>query len=117
MGAREGAHCGTRHHHWEKDGRFVPTSHNLEVPFVKRTEYQVLGAEAGDDHVSLLDGDNTKDDLTLPNVAKPGDPEPTDDDKKLAKEIIDLMAEGEKTVTVVVQAACGMEKIVQVKTS
>merc|ERR1712190_468043 len=85
-----------------------PTSHNLEVPFVKRTEYQVLGAEAGDDHVSLLDGDNTKDDLTLPNVAKPGDPEPTDDDKKLAKEIIDLMAEGEKTVTVVVQAACGM---------
>merc|ERR1739841_63781 len=46
-----------------------PTSHNLEVPFVKRTEYQVLTADEGSGEVSLLlESGETKDDLNLPNV-------------------------------------------------
>merc|ERR1719216_59623 len=32
-----------------------PTSHNLEVPFVKRTEYQLLTADADSGEVSLLE--------------------------------------------------------------
>merc|ERR1711990_596194 len=31
-----------------------PTSHNVEVPFVKRTEYQLLAADADEGNVSLL---------------------------------------------------------------
>merc|ERR1711920_808735 len=31
-----------------------PTSHNLEVPFVKRTEYQVLTADPDSGEISLL---------------------------------------------------------------
>merc|ERR1711988_946927 len=31
-----------------------PTSHNLEVPFVKRTEYQLLAADPDEGNVSLL---------------------------------------------------------------
>merc|ERR1711862_283926 len=44
-----------------------PTSHNLEVPFVKKTEYQVLDANKDDGQVSLLkeDGETTHD-LSLP---------------------------------------------------
>merc|ERR1719362_1044012 len=43
-----------------------PASHNMEVPFVKRTEYQLLTADADSGEVSLLleDG-STKDDLNL----------------------------------------------------
>merc|ERR1740127_220549 len=41
-----------------------PTSHNLEVPFVKRTEYQVLSADPSSGEVSLLtEAGDTKDDL------------------------------------------------------
>merc|ERR1712211_112606 len=31
-----------------------PTSHNLEIPFVKKIEYQVLSADADSGEVSLL---------------------------------------------------------------
>merc|ERR1712118_57944 len=45
-----------------------PTSHNVEVPFVKRTEYQVLMADADTGNVSLLlESGETKDDLNLPD--------------------------------------------------
>merc|ERR1711874_464079 len=59
-----------------------PSSHNLDVPFVVKTEYQVLTADEDTGEVSLLkeDGD-TKDDLNLPTFFKSG--EPTDDDKKV----------------------------------
>ena len=40
-----------------------PTSHNLEVPFVKRTEYQLLNADPDSGEVSLLlESGDTKDD-------------------------------------------------------
>nr|ABI14278.1 translation elongation factor P [Pfiesteria piscicida]ABI14279.1 translation initiation factor 5A [Pfiesteria piscicida] len=90
-----------------------PTSHNLDVPFVKRTEYQVLSADADSGEVSLLMEDgSTKDDLNLPTFVKVG--EPTDEDKKCTSELLEGMEAG-KNVVVIVQAACGEEKIVTVK--
>merc|ERR1719362_2590272 len=64
-----------------------PASHNMEVPFVKRTEYQLLTADADSGEVSLLleDG-STKDDLNLPTFVQLG--EPTEEDKKCTEEIL-----------------------------
>merc|ERR1711862_662230 len=43
-----------------------PTSHNLEVPFVKKVEYQCMSADKDTGEVSLLCEDgSTKDDLNL----------------------------------------------------
>merc|ERR1711920_1130201 len=93
-----------------------PTSHNLEVPFVKRVELQVLDANKETGEVSLLlnDDGETKDDLNLPDRVQQG--EPTDDDKKVTQELLDGMEKG-VTVTAIVLQACGMEKIIAVKTS
>jgi len=92
-----------------------PTSHNLEVPFVKRTEYQLLAADPDSGEVSLLlESGETKDDLNLPTFVKVG--EPTEDDKKCVQEILQGVDDG-KNVTVVVQSACGEEKIIQCKTT
>merc|ERR1712107_630354 len=61
-----------------------PTSHNVEVPFVKRTEFQLLTADESTGEVSLLlESGETKDDLNLPTFKAIG--EPTDDDKKLSE--------------------------------
>merc|ERR1712137_490629 len=90
-----------------------PTSHNVEVPFVKRTEYQLLNADADSGEVSLLLEDGgTKDDLNLPTVVTQG--EPTEDDKKVQDEIMKLFEAGDTTI-VKVLSACGIEKIVAVK--
>jgi len=91
-----------------------PSSHNVDVPFVKRTEFQCLTADPNSGEVSLLleDG-STKDDLNLPEFVKIG--EPTDDDKKVSAEIVAEVEKGEKTVLVAVLSACGQEKIVGVK--
>jgi len=91
-----------------------PTSHNLEIPFVKKIEYQVLSADPDSGEVSLLDeSGSTKDDLNLPTFNTVGDP--TDEDKKIAKELVDEMEKGEKTVMAIVQSACGKEKIIGTK--
>merc|ERR1711994_890665 len=92
-----------------------PTSHNLDVPFVKRVEYQVLSADADEGTVSMLKDPNsgeTKDDLNLPTIVTTG--EPTDDDKKVSEELLKGLDDG-KTVIAIVQSACGVEKIIQVK--
>mmetsp|Transcript_69004 Transcript_69004/g.159911 ORF Transcript_69004/g.159911 Transcript_69004/m.159911 type:complete len:171 (+) Transcript_69004:67-579(+) len=90
-----------------------PTSHNLEVPFVKRTEYQLLDADFDNGQVSLLLEDGgTKEDLNLPTFVTTG--EPTEDDVKVQDEIKKGLADG-KSLLVAVLAACGMEKIVGVK--
>ena len=58
-----------------------PAGHNLDVPFVKRTELQLLTADGDSGEVSLLLEDGTtKDDLNLPTFVQIG--EPTDQDKK-----------------------------------
>merc|ERR1719240_2281733 len=70
-----------------------PASHNVSVPFVTKTEYQVLTADPDSGEVSLLKDDGTtKDDLNLPIFVKIG--EPTQEDKKLSKEIVDLTEKG-----------------------
>merc|ERR1711862_229826 len=90
-----------------------PTSHNLEVPFVKRTEFQVLNADENTGEVSLLlESGETKDDLFLPTFVKQG--EPTDDDKRVTKEICEYF-DGGKNTFVIVLSACGEEKIIESK--
>merc|ERR1712154_293451 len=90
-----------------------PTSHNLEVPFVKRTEYQLLTADGDSGEVSLLmESGETKDDLNLPTFVKVG--EPTEDDGKVVKDILDGQEKGDD-MTVIVLEACGMEKIIACK--
>merc|ERR1711879_1042472 len=92
-----------------------PTSHNLEAPFVKRTEYQLLTADPDSGEVSLLlENGETKDDLNLPTFVTVG--EPTEDDKKLTEEILKWLDEG-KDFQVIVLSACGQEKIIQTKAS
>merc|ERR1712203_435539 len=90
-----------------------PASHNVSVPFVKRTEFQLLNADEDTGEVSLLleDGSGTKDDLNLPTFVTTG--EPTEDDKKVVEEILKLQ-DGGKTMLVTVLAACQMEKIIMV---
>merc|ERR1719446_1184905 len=91
-----------------------PTSHNIEVPFVKRTEYQCLTADGDSGEVSLLlESGDTKDDLNLPKIGKVG--EPTDDDKKVSDDIVAEVDKGDKTVLVAVLEACGEQKIVGLK--
>jgi len=90
-----------------------PTSHNMEVPFSKRTECQLLGADAVSGAVGLLlESGETKHDLNLPTFASTG--EPTDEDKKVSQEILDGQERGDD-VFVVVLSACGEEKIIAVK--
>merc|ERR1719436_2165176 len=73
-----------------------PTSHNVEVPFVVKTEYQVMSADEATGEVSLLkESGETKDDLNLPTKVTTG--EPTDDDKRVTKEILEYFeGAGEK---------------------
>ena len=88
-----------------------PASHNIDVPFVKRTEFQVLDINFDNGSVSLLKDDGlTKDDLNLPTFMTEG--EPTEDDKKVVEELKEFE---NKTMSVVVLQACGQEKIVSAK--
>ena len=87
----------------KKMEELCPTSHNLNVPFVKREEYTVIDIQ-DDDMMSLLtEGGDTKEDLKLPSA--------NEDDEKLAKLIKTDFEEG-KTVVVTVQSACGQEKVI-----
>merc|ERR1711865_435292 len=82
-----------------------PAGHNIDVPFIKRTEMQCLSAEEDAGTCSLLkDADTgiTKDDLILPNVQVVGQGEPTAEDKALATQICEDVEKGEKDVWVVV---------------
>merc|ERR1739844_262265 len=95
-----------------------PTYHNLEVPFVTRTEVQALNVEDDGQHVSLLVSPDTgeiRNDIKLPNIVTEGTP--TEADEKVTKELVDALEDGTKDVIVVVLKACGQEKIVSVKLS
>merc|ERR1712107_588283 len=87
-----------------------PTSHNVEVPFVKRTEYQCLSADPSTGEVSLLtEAGETKDDLNLPDFTKIG--EPTDDDKKLSKNLVEAVEKGEKTIMAIFRVLAGSKRL------
>merc|ERR550514_179621 len=83
----------------------IYSSHaSCNMPIVVKTEYTVLDANGEDQTLSLLTADgNTKDDLTLP----------TDNDglDENARKILDLFENG-KGIVVIVQSACGIEKVV-----
>lgn len=97
----------------KKFEELCPAGHNIDVPFVKRTELDLISADPASGEVSLLlpSGD-MKEDLILPNFVWNG--EPSDDDKKVSKEIVDAQDAG-KDIRVIVLSAIGQEKIVAVK--
>merc|ERR1712150_319167 len=87
-----------------------PSSHNVECPFVKRTEYTLLNIDDSSGSVSLLlDNGETKEDLNLP-CYKTG-ASPTEEDEKIQKNIKEDYEAG-KNVIVQVLSACGEEKII-----
>ena len=80
------------------------TSHNMDVPYVSRKEYQVIDAPTDDDFISLCDSEGTmKEDLKFP------------DDLDLKKSIIDKYNSGDGDVFVTSLCAIGEEKIIDVK--
>merc|ERR1711978_485128 len=93
-----------------------PTSHNMEVPFVTRTEYQALNIEDDGEHVSFLvspETGETRNDVKLPNIVTEGTP--TETDEKVTKELTEALDDGTKDVIIIILKACGQEKIVAVK--
>merc|ERR1712216_261029 len=88
-------------------------SHNISIPFAKRTEYQLLNADGDSGEVSLLlESGETKDDLNLPTFINTGTP--TEEDVKLTADILAAFDEGKDSLLTVL-AACGREKIVAIK--
>eukprot|EP00916_Digyalum_oweni_P005296 GHVL01009279.1.p2 GENE.GHVL01009279.1~~GHVL01009279.1.p2 ORF type:complete len:165 (-),score=33.49 GHVL01009279.1:874-1368(-) len=80
-----------------------PTSHNMEVPVVKRQELQLIGIN-DDGFIDLLNADgSTKSDLTLDGV-----------DEDTAKQIRAYFEDG-KDCLLTVQGACGHEKVIAMK--
>lgn len=89
-----------------------PTSHNMEIPFVKHTEYQLLSADEETGEVSLLtEAGDTKDDLNLPTFQAEGTP--TEADEQVTKTILKEKDNESKLVFVKVLSAIGQEKIVE----
>ncbi|KAG1894434.1 initiation factor 5a [Suillus fuscotomentosus] len=79
-----------------------PSTHNMDVPNVNRTEYQLLGVDDG--FLNLMNADGgTKDDVKLP-------------DSKLGEEIL-AGFEVADTVMVTVTAAMGEEQVTSFKVS
>jgi len=97
----------------KKYEEIVPTSHSMEVPFSRLTEYQVLSADPDSGEVDLLlESGESKSDVNLPTFVKEG--EPTDGDKKVVQDILDFLEKG-SDIHVTVLSACGQEKIVGAK--
>merc|ERR1712029_616671 len=90
-----------------------PTSHNVEVPFVKKMEYQLLNADDTTGEVSCLDGDVPKDDLNLPSFIQDEKLKNAEEDPKVTADVMKMFNDpGDGNVgVVIVQSACGMEKI------
>ena len=80
----------------------VPTSHNVEVPNIKRTEWSVISID-GDGYVTLMDlQGNTRSDLRLPDEMEK--------DAEIAQRIKDAVDNG-RGCLVTVLAAMNIEKI------
>lgn len=85
-----------------------PSTHNMEVPNVNRTEFQLLDLDEDAGSVSvLLENGDTKDDLNLPKDTS-GNLEET------AADLVKAYDDG-KSVLVTVLTAMGQEKIVAFK--
>ena len=78
----------------------VPTSHNIEVPFVKKNEYQLIDVDQDGFCNFLLENGECKEDLKLP-----------EDEPEMSEKIrADFGAEKDLLVTVI--SAMGQEKII-----
>jgi translation initiation factor 5A len=79
-----------------------PSTHNMDVPHVQRTEYQLLDI-TDDGYLSLMkeDGD-TKDDVKVP-------------DNEIGQRITKLFKDEEKDTNVIIQSAMGEEAAVDAK--
>ena len=81
----------------------------MDVPYVKRVEYQFLSADEDTGEVSLLqEQNNTKHNMNLATFVQTG--KPTDDDKQLVKDIL-AAQEKRNDINVIVLCACGNERI------
>jgi len=91
----------------KKMEELVSSSHTVPVPFVTRNEYTIM--DIGEDGtVSLLtEGGEPKDDLNMPTE--------TEEDEKNTTQMKKEFEAG-KNVIVIVQSACGKEKIVSFRT-
>jgi len=85
-----------------------PTSHSMAIPFVKREEYTVMDISEDGQASLLTEGGDTKEDLNMPTQ--------TDEDKKMSEDMKKDLEAG-KNCVVIVQSACGMEKIISYKTT
>ena len=92
----------------KKMEELVPSSHNLEVPFINRKDYTLLDIDE-DGHMSLMDeGGNNREDLKLPSGH--------DDADALAKNIENMFKDG-KEIVVTILMAMGEEHASAVKES
>ena len=88
-----------------KAEKIESSTHNVDVPHVTRTEYQLLDIDDDEGFLSLMDSEgNTKDDLKLPK------------DEELATKIKDAL-DGEKDVFVTVLSAIDIEQVIDMKVS
>merc|ERR1712018_946217 len=79
-----------------------PSTHNMEVPNVKRKDYQLIGMD--DDFLSLMDDSgDTRDDLKCPS-----------EDDAVGKEVRDAIS-NEADILVTVLSACGEECVIATK--
>ena len=82
----------------------VPTSHNVEVPNIKRSAYTAIDVD-GDGYLTLMDKQgSTRQDLKLPDD--------TPEDQELSKRIKDALAE-EKEIILTVLESMKIEKVVE----
>jgi translation initiation factor 5A len=81
----------------------LPTSHNVEVPNIKRTEWTAITYDA-EGYLTLMDlQGNTRQDLKLPDN--------TEEDNKLSERIKQCLDDG-KEITVTVLESMKIEKVV-----
>merc|ERR1712183_196988 len=77
-----------------------PSTHNMDVPNVKRRDFQLLDVDDG--FLSLMDdGGNTRDDLKVP-------------EGEIGEEITNAIAEG-RDIMCTVLSACGEEAVIATK--
>jgi translation initiation factor 5A len=85
----------------------MPSSHNVDVPYIKRTEYSILAVdEQGYCSLMHTTTNELRSDIKLPDD--------TDDDLVLSKDLKTAIDDG-KNILITVLSAMGIEKIVEFK--
>ena len=88
----------------------VPASHTTYAPFVKKNEYQCIDVDEDGFVTVITDSGDTRSDLKVPDCMAMPPPGAS----AISDQIRDLLAE-ERDFFVIVQSACGMEQIMDVK--